>query len=203
MVPYAGRIPHGKFTYEGVEHTLPIGLAPHAIHGTGYTAAWEELEDGSIEHWFPPAWPFGGRAIQRFDLDDDSFTCTIEIHAERTMPVSAGWHPWWVKPIELGFHAQVMYERDEEDIPTGRLIAPPPGPWDDIFTGVASMPTLHWPDGPSIVIESDCDHWVVFDKPDHAMCVEPQSGPANALNMAPRLVHPGTPFVTWMRLVWG
>jgi aldose 1-epimerase len=202
MVPYAGRIRRGRFTFQGREYTLPIGLEPHAIHGTGYLAEWEVLEDGSQRHVFPPAWPFGGHAIQRVVLTDDDITFQLEVHAEQPMPVSVGWHPWWVRPVEADFRARWMYEKDPEDIPTGRLLPPPPGPWDDIFTGMEEFPRLRFPNGLTVVVESDCDHWVLYDKPSHALCVEPQSGPADALTQAPRIVEPGTPFVTWMRFRW-
>jgi hypothetical protein len=41
---------------------------------------------------------------------------------------------------------------------------------------------------------------VVFTEPEHAMCVEPQSGPPDALTIEPRIVTPEEPLVvhtTW------
>jgi galactose mutarotase-like enzyme len=49
MVPYAGRIRRGRFTFAGREHHLPISLAPHAIHGSGFTSRWEVLDAG-LDH---------------------------------------------------------------------------------------------------------------------------------------------------------
>ncbi len=39
-------------------------------------------------------------------------------------------------------------------------------------------------------------------RPAHAICVEPLSGPPDALNIAPRLVEPGKPLVGEFRFAW-
>ncbi len=36
MVPWAGRIRRGRFSFDGTEHSLPINFGDHAIHGVGY-----------------------------------------------------------------------------------------------------------------------------------------------------------------------
>ena len=205
MVPWAGRIRGARFSFDGREHELPANLAPHAIHGTGYVARWHELGDGTLRHDFDAAWPFGGYALQRFALDDRGLTCTLEVHAERPMPAMVGWHPWFRRPVELTFAAASMYRRDGDGIASVELITAPPGPWDDCFTGVDAPPQLTWPDGPTVTITSSCDHWVVYDEPSHALCVEPQSGPPDEFNLRgaqARIVRPGRPFVAWMRLSW-
>ena len=51
----------------------------------------------------------------------------------RAMPAEIGWHPWFVKPEPLSFRPASMYARDDEGIPSGELVPPPPGPWDDCF----------------------------------------------------------------------
>jgi len=98
-----------------------------------------------------------------------------------------------------------MYRRDDEGIPDGTLVPVPPGPWDDCFTGVHTPPVLSWPGGPTVTITSSCDHWVVYDQPVDALCVEPQTGPPDQFNLgaaAGAVVTPGTPLVAWMRLSW-
>ena len=206
MVPWAGRVRQGRFRYDAMGHHLPRNLEPHSIHGTGYVAVWERLDDGSIRHGLRPDWPFGGHAIQRFALDDAGLTCAIEVHAERhPMPAMAGWHPWFRRPVELSFSADHMYGRDDDGVPDGTLVAVPPGPWDDCFTGVSAPPLLRWPGGPTVTITSSCDHWVVYDEPSHAVCVEPQTGPPDEFNLrgaAMTTVAPGAPLVAWMRLSW-
>ncbi len=118
------------------------------------------------------------------------------------MPAMAGWHPWYRKPVDLEFTAAKMYEKDDEDIPTGRIVAPPPGPWDDTFTGLAGPPVLRWPDGAVATITSSCDHWVIFTRPDHSLCVEPQTGPPDEFNSGPQVVVPGNPLTAEMSIAF-
>ena len=36
---------------------------------------------------------------------------------------------------------------------------------------------------------SACTHWVVFDERPYATCVEPQTGPPDAFNIAPSIIR--------------
>ena len=49
-------------------------------------------------------------------------------------------------------------------------------------------------DGVHVTISSACDHWVVYDEPPHATCVEPQTGPPDAFNIRPEVVEPGASY---------
>ena len=40
MVPFAGRIREGRFTFRGRAVELPRNLPPHAIHGTVFERPW-------------------------------------------------------------------------------------------------------------------------------------------------------------------
>ena len=95
-----------------------------------------------------------------------------------------------------------MYERDAEGIPSGRLVAPPAPPYDDCFCQVVRGPELLWPGAISLRLESSADHWVVYDEPAHAICVEPQTGPPDALNIAPALVRPDAPLQLTLSMRW-
>lgn len=203
MAPWAGRVRHGRFTFDGTEYRLPLGMPPHAIHGTTYLRPWDVEPDGTLVTDLGPDWPFGGHARQRFDLDATGLTCTIEVHADRRpMPAQAGWHPWFRRPVRLLFAPASMYEIDDEGIPTGRLVAPTPGPWDDCFTNVLAPPQVSWPDGPTIIVTSSCTHWVAFDRLEDGVCLEPQTGPPDGFTLAPRTVVPGQPLVASMTWRW-
>ena len=206
MVPWAGRVRRGKFRSEGRAIHLPINYPPHAIHGTGFSARWQPQADGSLTHTFPTDWQFTGHAVQRFELDDTSLVCWIEVHADKhPMPAMAGWHPWFVRPVEYDFHATSMWLRDEDHIPSGEIASPPPpGPYDDCFAGVTQPVVLRFGDGgPTVRLTSNCEVWTVFDEPRHAICVEPQTGPADQFNLGPRsTVEPGQPMVVWMKYDW-
>jgi aldose 1-epimerase len=61
---------------------------------------------------------------------------------------------------------------------------------------------LTWPGALELVIASSCDHWVVYDEPADAVCVEPQTGPPDALNLGPAVVEPERPLVATMEWRW-
>jgi aldose 1-epimerase len=61
---------------------------------------------------------------------------------------------------------------------------------------------LTWPDGVRATIASNCDFWVIFTKPDHALCVEPQTGPPNEFNLGARVVAPGTALIAEMTVAF-
>jgi aldose 1-epimerase len=213
MAPWAGRVRHGRFTFEGREHRLPLGLPPHAIHGVVYDRPWTVLAASArsavlaIELADP--WPFRGRVEQRIELAPGWLEVAMTLRAEDRMPATMGWHPWFRRdlgddgpPVRLEFEAAEMLVRDEEGIPTGERIAPPPGPWDDAFTGVGSPPTLEWPGRLRLELRSSCAWWVVYTLPEHALCVEPQSGPPDALNDRPEVIPAGGTMRHTMRWSW-
>lgn len=209
MAPFAGRVRNGRFRFRGHEHRLPRSLPPHAIHGTTFDRPWNDRGDGTLSIDLGPDWPFAGHAVQRVRLERDGLHWQLEVHSdEEPFPASIGWHPCFVRrlargePLELDFRAGAMYVRDRRGIPTGERVTPPPGPWDDCFTDLRSPPLLRWPGALSLRMASTADHWVVYDEPADAICVEPQTGPPDALNIAPHIVDPGRPLVLGVRCAW-
>lgn len=199
MAPWAGRVRHGRFDFAGYTYSLPLNLAPHAIHGTVFAQVWQahDITPTSVRlscdlglHW-----PLGGTAHQYIELRADRLICGLAIvAADRAMPYVLGWHPWFVKPDVATIRFATMYHRDDEGIPTGALMEPTAGPWDDCFTGpVDPIELLYRNDtggALAVTVLSDCTHWVVYDRPEHATCIEPQSGPPDAFNMWPHTLEP-------------
>ncbi|MFC1410143.1 aldose 1-epimerase [Streptacidiphilus sp. N1-12] len=206
MVPWAGRVELGRWSNGQVRHQLPVDMPPHAIHGTGVRTAWRPAgpvtsEDGRVSAAFyydlAEPWPYRGRVTQLFELTAESLRTTLSVEtAADSFPAQVGWHPWFRKRLSdggaqarLDFDPAWQEERGADHLPTGRRIAPVPGPRDDCFglpDGVAA--TLVWEGELSLEITADCDWMVVFDEQADAICVEPQTGPPNGLNTAPRLV---------------
>ena len=118
------------------------------------------------------------------------------------MPATAGFHPWFARPVELQVAPARMYRRDDEGIPDGTLVPPSPRPWDDCFVDLPQPARLTFDDGLTVTVTADADHWVMFT-PDHAICVEPQTGPPDGPNTDPHVVEPGTPLSVTMTLTWG
>lgn len=206
MVPWAGRLRHGRFEHDGRIVEMPIDMAPHAIHGTGYTSAWDVLDQGPdfVELDVALAWPLGGRAHQHVQLTPDAIVCVLTVVAgHESLPVTLGWHPWFVKPESDHLEFGAYYPCDGEQIPTGELARPPQRPWDHCFVEPVSPLELVYRHGLRVRVESDCDHWVVYDQPAHATCVEPQSGPPNAVNMhRAQVVPPGEMLQRTMTARW-
>lgn len=212
MVPWCGRIELGQFRNGGERHQMPVNHPPHAIHGTGRDTAWSTVraDDTSAAFMYDLAepWPYSGRVTQLVELAADSLTLTMGVETyDNSFPAQAGWHPWFLRDLgsggeaELAFDAEWQEERGDDHLPTGRRIAPQPGPWDDCF----GMPdgvgvTLTWPGLLELKVASRAEWVVIYDEEKEAVCVEPQSGPPNGLNTLPRLVTPIDPLeisTTW------
>ena len=202
MVPWAGRVDRGRWRNGQVSHELPIDMPPHAIHGTGVRAAWSPAagptaDSAAFYYDLAAPWPYAGRVTQLFELTADSLRTTLSVEtAADSFPAQVGWHPWFRKQLRpdgatarLDFAPAWQEERGPDYLPTGRRIDPLPGPRDDCFglpDGVSA--TLVWEGELSLEITADVDWLVVYDEQHGAICVEPQSGPPNGLNTAPRLV---------------
>ena len=218
MVPWAGRIRHGRFRFFGQDVEMRTNFQDgadddparrHAIHGTGFERPWTVVDRRAtaVELSCPVeggvGWPYAGTAHQRLELAGDRLRCELTLtSAGEVFPADLGWHPWFLPPRALDFSPVAMYAQDEIGLPNGELVPPPPGPWDDCFVSTRAV-VLRYEDRPTTVtVESDCDHWVVFDRLAHAVCVEPQSGPPDSPTIRPRLVTPERPLSRWMTLSW-
>ena len=185
MVPWAGRIDHGRFTFSGHIHDLAINSDPHALHGVGLMNPWtvDSVDADQMSMSLTLDWPLGGIARQLLSVTNASVTCLLSVTAGAVpMPAVIGWHPWFIKPDSATLRFASMYVRGDDYLPTGQLAPATPPPWDDCF--VEPLETIELGYGEMRVqIESSCDHWVVFDQRPHSTCVEPQSGPPNAFNL--------------------
>lgn len=207
MVPWAGRIRNGRFRFDGQDHQLSPNLGPHAIHGVGFAMPWQvELHTAdcivlSLQLPGDARWPFGGVARQTIRVTARCLRLTLDLHAgARAMPAVIGWHPWFRKPDRIGFVPARMYPRDGDGMATLPLVSPGPPPWDDCFVGVDGA--LMHRRGQRLSLRSDCDHWVVFDAPAHATCIEPQSGPPDGFNLEPVRLAGGARMSRWFEMRW-
>jgi len=210
MAPWVGRMRDGRFQFAGQTHQLPLTMPPHAIHGTVYDRAWEQPgEELLFETGFGADWPFPGHAVLRYRLFPDRLELRLEVHAhERPFPATCGYHPWFPRQLGRGGHAvldfapEQMYLRGQDDMIDGTLVAPSPGPWDDCFVQVRQPVRITWPGALQLELRADTDHWIVYNQPEHALCVEPQTGPPNAFAFSEPLVHPGSPLVLNTTMRW-
>ncbi len=202
MVPWAGRVRRGRFTFDRRPHQLIVNLGPHAIHGVGFESAWEvaihdqNAAELTLDLPSNDLWPFGGSGRQRFEVIDHRIRMELSVTAgDRPMPAMVGWHPWFVKPDALTFEPTRMYIRDDDGMPTGELVDVPEGPWDDCFLNM--LPVIARIGNRQLTLTSDCDHWVVYDEPSWATCIEPQSGPPDSFTLAPHVLDSGETLAAW------
>jgi aldose 1-epimerase len=218
MAPYAGRIRHGRFDFDGVSYELPITMPPHAIHGTVYDSAWMVDRVASDAHHatcqlsvpIGDPWPFEGHLVHEISLTETSLVQRLTLHAAESMPATLGWHPWFSRavegadgPIEWSFDRTnvSMLQRDADGIASSTLVSVPDGPWDDCFTGVGAV-TVRWPGLLELQVSHDCPYVVLFDGLDHAVCVEPQTGPPNAPEFSQEFVSAGERLSASMSWQW-
>jgi len=230
MVPWPNRIDGGRFTWRGRMHQLLPASDGHALHGVGAHRAWtlEALTATScrLALAFDAPWPFGGRAVQEFDVRDEGIAQRIEIHAtSEAFPAGVGWHPWFRRDIRPGQDVHVTVDASQyyeavDMIPTGWL-KPVLGDHDlrgGPALGGRRLDTCYrHPRKPLRICWGDVElqieqspkvtHAVVYT-PEHAVCVEPQTCAIDAFNLEAQgidgagvsVVEPGRPLLastTW------
>ncbi|MFD4830274.1 aldose 1-epimerase [Streptomyces uncialis] len=217
MVPWCGRIRDGRFRDGADVHQMPLNAAPHAIHGTARDGAWRTARHSRtadravITHELADPWPYPGLVTQVVELAPGSLTLTLAVETYgSSFPAQVGWHPWFNRrlapdagTVRIDFAAAWQERRGADHLPTGERIDPLPGPWDDCF----GMPdgvdvTLTWPGQLALNITSREPWVVVYDEQEAAVCVEPQTGPPDGLNTAPRLVTPVSPLEATTTWTW-
>lgn len=208
MVPWAGRVRRGRFSYRGCDCQLPANLGEHAIHGMGFVLPWRVERHSptsvllSLRLPEDQSWPFGGSVRQLIEVEGGRLHVALTLTAgEHAMPATIGWHPWFKKPDRIEFRPSCCYPRDEEGVAHLPLVDVPAQPWDDCFINVAPVSMVRG--GQQLQLISGCDHWVIFDEPSHATCVEPQTGPPNAFNLGlAQSLDPGEVLSAQLLLEW-
>lgn len=195
MVPWAGRIRRGRFSFNGRGYQLPLNLEEHAIHGVAFGLPWkidahtDHRAELSLQLPQDTRWPFGGTARQTIEVNQRRVEMKLTLQADaEAMPAVIGWHPWFRKPDRIEFFPTAYYPRDHEGISTLPVAPPPPAPWDDCFINETAV-IVHRA-GQKLRLTSNCIHWVVYDETRHATCIEPQTGPPDAFNLEPKVLQP-------------
>ncbi len=208
MVPFAGRVRNGRFTYEGRNFQLPLRMSPHAIHGVVDDVLWRVVQSDSVSVHLhcdlESPWPFRGEVMHHVELRQSSLRMELSLTAHESMPAQVGWHPWFVRPAAVEAVFAEWLPKDQEGMPmseTRKAVPDLNGDVDDCFTSL---------DGPVRValaeqvlsLTSNCSHWVVFTGASHGVCVEPQSGPPNEFESKPRILESGETLSRWFEIAW-
>jgi aldose 1-epimerase len=214
LAPWVGRLRGGLLRSGGEEYRFPTNAPPHAVHGLVTTAPWQVVGDGQVAVDLADPWSWAGRVVHTMTLAESRMDFRLELHAEEPMPADIGWHPWFNRqlvspdgdtsaPVELVAEPGRMYGNDEDGLPSGELVAPVPRPWDYCFIDLPTAPSVRWPGLLELEVQSNCSHWVLYDREEAGICVEPWTGPPNSLNMSdPTIVTPDQPLVATMTWTW-
>jgi aldose 1-epimerase len=212
VAPWVGRLRHARLDYRGVQHCFIANSGPHALHGLVTDRPWRVTGDGELSIELGAPWPWPCRVVQRAELSAGRATFRIEVHAREAMPAAVGWHPWIVRrlagtpksaELELDVEPRLMWANDGDGLPSGKLTAPAPRPWDYCFRDLSGEPIVRWPGELQLTVGSNCEDWVIYDMEEAGVCVEPWTAPPNSLNMPnPRIVTPDAPLAASMTWTW-
>ena len=129
LIPYANRINHGRFRFEGRAFDIGAtpGFEPHALHGLGWLRPWEVTQanaDSAVltfRHAAGPGWPWAFEAEQRFVLSERGLRIdlTLTNRDAHTAPAGVGLHPYFRRPAEarLTIAAPQVWLSDDTLIP--------------------------------------------------------------------------------------
>jgi aldose 1-epimerase len=205
MIPWAGRVRDGLVESGGAVHQLPRTDGPNALHGLGHVRPWQETQEGTYAVTLGAPWPTDGLATLRYTLLDAGIRVDLTWEDGTDEPCSIGLHPWFRRqlaagdPLEADLRPVAMVERGEDGLPTGALVDPRPGPWDDCFR-LAAEPVLTWPGALRLGLRSSADWWVVYDEPADTVCVEPQTVPPDAFGHPSLQPSSGWPHHVWLEI---
>lgn len=154
LVPYANRIDHGRFSFDGREVILPVHdrFAPHALHGEGWLRPWSVIDrtDASISlvhRHEGGAWPWPYEAVQTFALTGSGLRVDLSVRntGEAPMPAGLGLHPAFPvgRETRLTLTAGSVWAVDDGLIPTAR---------------VSAARVLDWSAGPRVAGAPFVDH---------------------------------------------
>jgi aldose 1-epimerase len=103
LIPYAGRIRNGRYTFEGRGFSLPVKADGHAIHGFAKDSPWKLVTEktGSVtlgSRLRSAEYPGVLDAWIRYSVRPESFSteCSVTNVGSRSCPFVAGFHPYFL-----------------------------------------------------------------------------------------------------------
>lgn len=229
LAPYANRIAHGRFSFEGrrVQLALNHGDHPHALHGHAWQRPWEVIEVSAHRAvlrfaYAPGDWPWAYECEQTVELSETEalFSLMLRNVSDAAMPASFGFHPYFPRRRHTLLSASVsgMWAIDETILPThraapiidlngGAALAQAPFV-DHCFTGWSRQAVMRSEAASITMTASDALSFFHLYVPpaDDYFCAEPVSAMPDALNrrdvegVGLRILAPGQVLSGWMRI---
>ena len=200
----ANRTENGEFIFEGKKYFLPINEQKTNchLHGLLVKASFNVVESSGNKVVLQyenkgEIYPFSFIFTAEYELSDDGLNkkYTVFNTDNKNMPLTFALHTTFVEPSEFSVPISAAQERDERALPTGKLL-----PLDNLENSFTSGCN---PNGKVIsgyykscgntakigdfkyIASDNFDYWVLFNNGGTKgyLCVEPQSGSVNGLNM--------------------
>ena len=210
LLPFSNRIRDGRFEFDGKTVALPLNFGdhPHAIHGHGWQAPWQIIEQSasvlSIGYRHSAdAWPWSYAARQRIVVSPTALSITISLRndSDSDMPAGLGLHPYFPRTPNCRITAPVVqiWRVDDEVMPLSRQT---PGTADNPNTGIEvdsmaldngytdwrQRAEISWPERKAqltLTAKGPLTSLVIFTPPDEDFfCLEPVSHCTDAFNLA-------------------
>lgn len=201
----ANRTKAGRFNFEGREYTLPLNEPAHGnnLHGSVLFEAFDlvsadeksatlRLVDKKCR-----SYPFPFALIVTYSLTEDGLSADYEVEniGDGNMPLTFCLHTTFVEPDSFTCLIDMCQEKDSHHIPTGRYVE-----LNELERGIAgSSPSkglvisgYYRASGKTARIgdfkysvSDNFDHWIFYNGAGKSgyLCVEPQCGKVNGLNM--------------------
>jgi aldose 1-epimerase len=187
MVPYSGRVGHGDLG----THTIPINRPDvdplHPLHGTGWVAAWDVVDEHTLAHSHDGAhWLGPFDAVQRFILNDHGFTheVTLTNTGDVSLPCGMGLHPYFPRTgAKVSLHLDAIWHNDDARLPKRLEPIAADYDWlgqahiDNCFTGLKDEVVIEWPSHTLVMTPDPAFTCAVVYCPngEDYFCVEPVS----------------------------
>lgn len=133
MTPFAGRVENAGFTWRGKTYELtPHTDEPHALHGTGWLAAWNVAAQTEcsvlLEHEGVQG-PLAHLSRLEYRLGEKGLTTELSVtsRADEPLPFGIGLHPWFKRPgaKDMRFSARRFWLDAPGGIPSDSITLPP------------------------------------------------------------------------------
>lgn len=147
MTPFAGRVENAEFSWRGETYKLPAHAdEPHSLHGTGWQAAWEIVEQTECSVLLEHAGAIGplkhvSRLEYRVSGEGLATTLSVTNTADRPLPFGLGLHPWFPSEGagEMRFAAERFWLEAPGGIPADAISLPP-----ELDFAQGGPPFSHW-----------------------------------------------------------
>lgn len=190
LIP-ANRTADGTFTFEGKTHSLPITepLRNNNVHGLMYNAPFTVLSqtESSLTARYEnrgDRYPYPFDMTVTVTLTEEGLEHSLTIKALEKMPYTFAYHSTFAEPKAYSVPIGRLYVRNERLLPTGELVRIDSlgETFDSFFESVGHTAKL---DEFLFTVSDNFDSWVLFNSDGKSgfLCVEPQCGLVNGLNI--------------------